>query len=102
MRRACAVLTVLLLLVLAFVAGGYAAAKSYQFSGVVKAADGGSLTVEKSAKETWQFETSKDTKGATPKVGDRVTVYYKMVATEIESKPATSAAPAKKKSSTSR
>jgi hypothetical protein len=95
MRRVLITAFVLALLVTAFVAGGYAAAKSYQFSGLVKAADAGSVTVEKSAKETWQFEVSKDTKG-TPKVGDKVTVYYKMVATEIEGKPAT-AAPAKKK-----
>ncbi len=46
------------------------------------------MTVEKSAKETWRFELAKETKGATAKVGDHVTVYYKMVATEIESKPA--------------
>ena len=84
------------MLVTAFAAGGYAAGKSYQFTGVVKAVDAGSLTVEKSAKETWQFEVSKDTKG-TPKVGDKVTVYYKMVATEIEAKPAATATPAKKK-----
>ena len=96
MRRVLIAAFVLALLVTAFVAGGYAAAKSYQFTGVVKAADAGSLTVEKSAKETWQFEVSKDTKG-TPKVGDKVTVYYKMVATEIESKPAATATPAKKK-----
>jgi hypothetical protein len=96
MRRVLIAAFVLALLVTAFVAGGYAAAKSYQFSGVVKAVDGGSLTVEKSAKETWQFEVSKDTKG-TPKVGDKVTVYYKMVATEVESKPAATATPAKKK-----
>jgi hypothetical protein len=95
MRRTLIALCVLALLASAFVAGGYAAAKSYQFTGVVKAADAGSLTVEKSAKETWQFEVSKDTKG-TPKVGDKVTVYYKMVATEVENKPAT-ATPAKKK-----
>jgi hypothetical protein len=38
---------------------------------------------------------SKDTKG-TPKVGDKVTVMYKMVATEIESKPAATAAAKKK------
>ena len=94
MRRIVLIACVLALIVSAFVAGGYAASKSYQFTGVVKAADAGSLTVEKSAKETWQFEVAKDTKGA-PKVGDKVTVYYKMVATEIESKPA--AAPAKKK-----
>ena len=96
MRRPTILAFVLALLVSAFVAGGYAAAKSYQFTGVVKAADAGSLTVEKSMKETWQFEVAKDTKGS-PKVGDKVTVYYKMVATEIESKPAAAATPAKKK-----
>jgi hypothetical protein len=95
MRRALMVGFVLALIVSAFVAGGYAASKSYQFTGIVKAADSGSLTVEKSAKETWQFDVSKDTKG-TPKVGDKVTVYYKMVATEIESKPA-AATPTKRK-----
>lgn len=96
MRRALFTAFVLALLVLAFVAGGHAAATSYQFTGVVKAADAGSVTVEKAAKETWQFEVSKDTKGS-PKVGNKVTVYYKMVATEIESKPAATATPAKKK-----
>ena len=96
MRRFAILAFVLGLVGSAFVAGGYAAAKSYQFTGVVKAADAGSVTVEKSAKETWQFEVAKDTKGS-PKVGDKVTVYYKMVATEIESKPATVATPAKKK-----
>ena len=97
MRRALSVVFVLAVIVIvsAFAAGGYAAAKSYQFTGIVKSADAGSLTVEKSAKETWQFDVSKDTKG-TPKVGDKVTVYYKMVATEIESKPAAST-PAKRK-----
>jgi archaellum component FlaG (FlaF/FlaG flagellin family) len=95
MKRVLLIAFVAVLLVSAFVAGGYAAAKSYQFTGTVKAADGGSLTVEKSAKEVWQFEVSKDTKG-TPKVGDKVTVNYKMVATDIETKPA-AATPAKKK-----
>ena len=88
MRRFFIAACVVAMLVAAFVAGGYAAVKSYQFSGVVKAADAGSLTVEKSAKETWQFEVPKDVKGGTPKVGDKVTVYYKMVAAEIEAKPA--------------
>jgi hypothetical protein len=81
---ACAVLV----LVLTFVLGGYAATKSYQFTGTVKSVDASTLTVEKSAKETWTFEVSKDTKGI-PKVGDKVTVNYKMVATDIEAKPAT-------------
>ena len=96
MHRTWLALAVVSLMGSAFVAGGYAAAKSYQFTGVVKASDAGSLTVEKSAKETWQFEVSKDTKGA-PKVGDKVTVMYKMVATEIEVKPAVVVTPAKKK-----
>ena len=87
MRRVLLTAIVVVLFVAAFVAGGYAAAKSYQFTGTVKAADAGTVTVEKSAKEVWQFEVSKDTKG-TPKVGDKITVMYKMVATDIQSKPA--------------
>ena len=78
-------------LALGFGAGMSAAAKSYQFTGVVKAVDGGQLTVEKSAKEVWTFSTDKDTKG-TAKVGEKVTVYYNMVATQIEAKPAAPAA----------
>ena len=80
-----------LLLTVACVTGGDAAVKSYQYTGVVKAVDATSMTVEKSAKETWQFEIAKETKGATVRVGDRVTVTYKMVATDIESKPAAAA-----------
>ena len=87
MKRVLLAVFVIAAILAAFVVVGYTAAKSYQFTGVVKAVDGGSLTVEKSAKETWQFETSKDTKG-TPKVGDRVTVSYRMVATEIASNTA--------------
>jgi len=77
-------IAIVILFVLAVAAGGYASAKSYQFTGVVKAVDSNSLTVEKSAKETWQFELTKDTKGDTPKIGDRVTIAYRMTATEIE------------------
>lgn len=81
-------------LALGFGAGLSAAAKAYQFTGTVKANDAGTLTVEKSAKETWTFTTTKDTKG-TAKVGDKVTVYYTMTATEIEAKaaPATTKKP---------
>jgi hypothetical protein len=80
-------------LALAMAGVGMAAAKSYQFTGVVKTVTGSTFTVEKSATETWEFSTDKDTKGA-PKVGDKVTVYYNMIATELEVKPAT--APKKK------
>lgn len=73
--------------------GVHAASKSYQFTGVVKSNDGGQLTVEKSAKEIWTFDTNKDTKG-TAKVGDRVTVYYTMMATQIEAKTAAAEKPA--------
>jgi len=100
MKRLLLFVVLLLVACGTFAAGGYAAAKSYQFTGTVKSVDSSTLTVEKSAKETWQFDLAKDTKGGPPKVGDKVTVYYKMVATEIEAKPATTAAaktPAKKK-----
>ena len=101
MRRIVWCLAILAIaLALGFDAGLNAAAKSYQFTGTVKANDGGTLTVEKSAKETWTFTTDKDTKG-TAKVGDKVTVYYTMVATQIEAKaapaPATTAAKKPKK-----
>jgi hypothetical protein len=78
-----------------------AAAKGYQFTGVVQSNEGGILTVKKSETETWTFSTDASTKG-TAKAGDKVTVYYKMIATEIEAKPATAKAPAagaKKKTS---
>jgi len=91
MRRILTAVFLVAVMVAALVVGGFAAAKSYQFTGTVKAADAGSVTVEKNAKETWQFDVPKDVKGGAPKVGDKVTVYYKMVATEIESKPGATA-----------
>ena len=92
-RMALMALLLALSMIVGFGAGMRAAGKSYQFTGTVKSNDGATLTVEKSAKETWTFATNKDTKG-TAKVGDRVTVYYTMVATEIEAKAA--ATPTKK------
>jgi hypothetical protein len=85
---------VFLLLVAALTASAYAAVKSYQFTGTVKTVQGTTFTVEKTPKEVWEFSTDAATKG-TPKVGDKVTVQYRMIATEIEVKPAT-AAPKKK------
>ncbi len=98
-KLACAAVAIVFALMLA--AGISAAAKTYQFTGTVTAVDGNTFTVEKSAKETWTFETAGDTKGM-PKVGDKVTVHYKMVATEIQSKGGAAeakpkAAPKKKK-----
>ena len=80
MRKIAAVL-VLVVFALAYTA--YAAAKTYQFTGVVKTVAGDTFTVQKSAAETWEFSKDASTKG-TVKVGDRVTVHYRMVATAIE------------------
>jgi len=91
MRRVLLGMIVVSALVVSYAIGGAAATKSYQFTGVVKSDDGKTFTVEKSAKETWEFEKAGDTKG-TAKVGDKVTVYYKMVATSIEGKAATTPA----------
>jgi hypothetical protein len=85
---------VLLVLVSILTITAYAAAKSYQFTGVVKTAQGDTFTVQKSASETWEFSKDASTKG-TVKVGDKVTVHYKMIATEIEASAA--AAPKAKK-----
>jgi hypothetical protein len=99
MKRAYISMIAALAVVAALAAAGMAASKTYQFTGTVKSVDGATFTVEKSAKESWTFDADKDTKGGTPKVGEKVTVYYKMVATEVESKGAGTAAakPAAKK-----
>jgi uncharacterized OsmC-like protein len=65
--------------------GSFAAAKQYQFTGTVKSVEGDTFTVEKTATEIWSFSTDSSTKGK-PKVGDKVTVHYRMIATAIESK----------------
>jgi hypothetical protein len=90
MRKIAAVLVVL---VAALTLTAYAAAKSYQFTGIVKTVQGDTFTVQKSPSETWEFTKDASTKG-TPKVGDKVTVHYKMIATDVE---ASAAAPAKPK-----
>ena len=84
-------LLIVVLATLTLAVGGFAAVKTYQFTGTVKSVEGDTFTVEKSATDTWSFSTDASTKGR-PKVGDRVTVHYKMIATTIESNPA----PAKK------
>jgi hypothetical protein len=85
---------VLVILVAILTVGAYAAAKSYQFTGVVKTVQGDTFTVQKSASETWEFSKDASTKG-TVKVGDKVTVHYKMIATEIEASAAPAAKPKK-------
>ncbi len=66
---------------------GYAAgAKSYQVTGPITEMTEGTITVMK-GKEAFQINLPKGTKGADGlKKGDKVTVYYAMTATEVESK----------------
>ena len=82
---------VLFILVALLTISAYAATKTYQFTGVVKTVQGDTFTVQKSASDTWEFTKDASTKG-TFKVGDKVTVHYKMIATDVE---ASAAAPKK-------
>ena len=62
-------------------------AKDYQVTGPVLEVKDSYIVVQK-GDDKWQIAVSSFTKGAKPKVGDKVTIYYKMTATEIEAKPA--------------
>lgn len=82
------------------VLGFAAAAKTYEKTGVVKSVEADSFELD-FGKETWRFYTDAATSGkAALKTGDKVTVTYKQVATQIVSKASTAtkaaAAPAKK------
>jgi opacity protein-like surface antigen len=62
-------------------------AKDYQVTGPVLEVNAGYIVVQK-GDQKWQIALDSSTKGDKPKVGDKVTIYYKMTATEIETKPA--------------
>ena len=66
--------------------------KSYQVTGPVLEVTPTTFTVQKGS-EKWEITRDKDTKmNGEVKVGTKVTIYYRMVATEVEikeSKPAT-------------
>lgn len=62
------------------------AAYAYQVTGPVLEVTDTRIVVEKD-KEKWEIARDKDTKGAKDiKKGDRVTIQYRMTATDIESK----------------
>ena len=67
-------------------------AKSYQVTGPVLEVKDSYIIVQK-GEEKWQIACNKNTKGGDVKVGDKVTVYYQMVAKEVEVKPAPAANP---------
>jgi hypothetical protein len=72
-----------------------AAPNTYQVTGQVIAVDDSKITVEK-GKEKFEIARDKDTKTTgDPKMGSKVTVFYRMTATSVEVKP--EAAPKKKK-----
>jgi len=68
-------------------AAALAGDKTYQVTGPVVEVSGDSITVQKGS-ENWQIARDAATKvnGAEPKKGDKVTVHYKMTATDIETK----------------
>jgi len=81
------------LFLLASVAG--AAVNTYQVTGPVLEVSADKITVQK-GKERWEIARDSSTKMGDVKVGDKVTIHYRMTATEVESK----AAKPEKKSST--
>ncbi|HVU08945.1 MAG TPA: hypothetical protein VHG89_10415 [Verrucomicrobiae bacterium] len=64
---------------------GAADAKAYQVTGPVLEVNANYIVVQK-GQQKWEIAVDKSTKGADVKVGDKVTVYYTMTATEIETK----------------
>ena len=80
---------------LAGTAAKAADAKDYQVTGPVVEINADYIVVKK-GEANWQLARNKSTKGGDVKVGDKVTVYYTMVATEIEAKPAKAAKKAEK------
>ena len=71
-------------------------AKDYQVTGPVIEIHDTYIVVKKSEGNNYQIARNKSTKGGDVKVGDKVTVYYTMIATEIEAKKATAAKSEKK------
>ena len=70
-------------------------AKTYQVTGPVLEVSNDMIAVQK-GKDRWEIARDPSTKVAgTPKVGDKVTIEYRMTATSVEIKPA--AASKKKK-----
>ena len=63
-----------------------AADKEYQVTGPVVEVTKDYIVVKKHEGENWKVSLAASTKGGGVKVGDKVTVYYTMTATEIESK----------------
>ena len=57
--------------------------KTYQVTGPVVSVTDDSIVVKK-GKDDWTIEKDFSTKGSAVKAGDKVTIHYKMTATDIE------------------
>ena len=63
------------------------AAKKYQVTGKVLGFDDKIITIENKDGEKWELDRTTDTKiEGTLKVGEKVTIQYKMAATDVEVK----------------
>ena len=63
------------------------AAKKYQITGKVLGFDDKLITIENKDGEKWEIDRTADTKiTGTLKVGEKVTIQYKMAATDVEMK----------------
>jgi GH43 family beta-xylosidase len=91
-------LAVLITLALAFAAAANAATKTYQVTGPVLELRSDAIVVQKGT-EKWEIARDANTKAPGDlKVGSKVTITYRMTATDVEVKPATAtkASPKKK------
>jgi len=59
--------------------------KTYQVTGPVVSVTDDSIVITK-GKDNWTIEKDSSTKGPAVKPGDKVTIHYKMTATDIELK----------------
>jgi len=64
--------------------------KTYQVTGPVVSVTSDSIVVTK-GKDNWTIAKDAETKGPEVKPGDKVTIHYRMTATDIELKPAKAA-----------
>ena len=82
------------LLLLASVA--FAAVNTYQVTGPVLEVSADKIVVQK-GKDRWEIARDSSTKMGDVKVGDKVTIHYRMTATEVEGKAAKTQAKSSKK-----
>lgn len=89
------VLAVMAALVL-FASLASAAVKDYQVTGPVLEVGPDKIVVQK-GKDRWEIARDASTKGGDVKVGDKVTIHYRMTATDVEGKPAKAESKSSKK-----